>query len=262
MGSSIFVRNTSTNSGSLQCRFRVQGRRPELWDPATGQTGIGIDFRQEPAGGTTLDLPLAAGGSTFVLFPITRSEKPLLRPAAPDSEEPIPGPWTVRFAEGWGAPAETRFDTLQSWTESADEGIRYFSGPAVYQKTLEIAAAKLAPGRRVFLDLGDVREVGEVFLNGQSLGVVWKPPFRVDLTPAAHPGANEIKIQIVNLWINRLQGDRVTKGKRYTRTNQKPFTDSLGGDEPWREQPSGLLGPVRLIFAPAEIQAREEIVPR
>ena len=133
MGSSIFVRNTSTNSGSLQCRFRVQGRRPELWDPATGQTGIGIDFRQEPAGGTTLDLPLAAGGSTFVLFPITRSEKPLLRPAAPDSEEPIPGPWTVRFAEGWGAPAETRFDTLQSWTESADEGIRYFSGPAVYQ---------------------------------------------------------------------------------------------------------------------------------
>jgi len=252
-----FVRNTSTNAGSLRCQFRVKGRRPELWDPATGQTGIGIDFRQEPAG-TALDLPLAAGGSAFVVFTSARPEKPLLRPAAPDSEESIPGPWTVRFAESWGAPAEMRLETLQSWTESADEGIKYFSGTVVYQKTVEIAAAKLAPRRRVFLDLGDVREVGEVFLNGQSLGVVWKPPFRVDLTPAAHPGKNELKIEIVNLWINRLQGDRVTKGRRYTRTNQAPFTQSLGGDEPWREQPSGLLGPVRLIFTPGEIQARDE----
>ncbi|MBI4325058.1 MAG: hypothetical protein HY674_07310, partial [Chloroflexi bacterium] len=129
-----------------------------------------------------------------------------------------------------------------------EEAIKYFSGTAAYAKTLDIPSGKLGPGRRVYLDLGALREVGEVFLNGQPLGMVWKPPFRLDLTPAARPGRNELIVKVTNLWINRLRGDMLTQGRRYTRTNQQPWTSAWDGDETWREQPSGLFGPVQLLY--------------
>ena len=248
-----FVRNAGTNSGSVRCHFRVQNRRPELWDPATGETGTGVHYT--PGDTTTaLDLSFAAGGSALVVF--SDAQETLSCPVTPDQEQPIPGPWSVRFAEGWGAPAQIQFESLQSWTESSDEGIRYFSGTAVYERAVEIPRAQLAPGRKVLVDLGDLREVGEVFLNGESQGIVWKPPFQVDITRAARAGSNDLRIEVVNLWINRLQGDRVTKGKRHARTNQAPMTRNMGGEEIWCEQTSGLLGPVKLLFAPADILAR------
>lgn len=245
-----FVRNTGTNAGLTHCRFRVQDRKPELWDPATGQTGLRVPCTKE-ADGISLDLPLAPGGSVFVVLRDSTSAEPVYPLAKPDSEEAVGGPWTVHFAAGWGAPEATQFDTLKSWTDSADEGIKYFSGTAAYHKTLDISAEKLASGRCVYLDLGQVREVGDVFLNGQSLGTVWKPPFRVELTPAARAGQNELIVKITNLWINRLSGDMATKGTHYTRTNQQPWND-IGGDETWREQTSGLLGPVRLLYVPGD----------
>ena len=121
-------------------------------------------------------------------------------------------------------------------------------------RTLDILAEKLASGQRVYLDLGQVRDVGEVFLNGRPLGIVWKRPFRVDLTPAARVGKNELIVKITNLWINRLSGDMVTKGKRYTRTNQQPLTWNHDEDAPWHEQTSGLLGPVKLLYVPGDGQ--------
>ena len=95
--------------------------------------------------------------------------------------------------------------------------------------------------QRVFLDLGEVRELAEVFINGQSAGVLWKPPFRVDATALVRPGANELKIEVMNLWINRLVGDQsLPPEKRLTRTN-------IQSGEGWEIQPAGLLGPVRLL---------------
>jgi hypothetical protein len=245
-----FVRDTGTSGGLTHCLFRVRGRTPELWDPATGRTGLRVAYTEE-AGGTALAVPLAPGGSVFVVFRDSKPEGPVPPLAQPDSEEPVAGPWPVRFAEGWGAPAQTQFETLKSWTDSPEEGIKYFSGTAAYHQTLDLPAGKLGPGRRVYLDLGQVRDVGEVLLNGRPLGIVWKPPFRVDLTPAARVGKNELIVKITNLWINRLSGDMVTKGKRYTRTNQQPWED-IGGGEAWREQTSGLLGPVKLLYVPGD----------
>lgn len=241
-----FVRNTGTNSGLAHCRFRVRGRTPELWDPSTGRTGMRVAYTED-AGGISLDVPLASGGSVFVVFQDARREGPPPPLIQPDSEESLAGPWTVRFAAGWGAPAETQFATLKSWTDSAEEGIKYFSGTASYQKSLDIAAGKTGPGRHVYVDLGGLREVGEVVLNGQPLGIVWKAPFRVDLTPAARAGKNELIVNITNLWINRLVGDTLTKGKRYTRSN-------IDRGEGWGELPSGLLGPVKLLYVPGEGQ--------
>ncbi len=246
-----FVRNSGTNGGLARCRFRVPGQLPEIWDPATGRTGLrlaGVGAGE----GIQVDLPLAPGGSLFVVFrPPVAAPGPVQALARPVAWEGVEGAWTVRFAEGWGAPGEVPFPTLKPWTDFAEEGIKYFSGTAAYHRLLELSAEKLHAGLHAHLDLGEVRELAEVILNGQSLGVLWKPPFRVDLTPVARAGKNELIVKVTNLWINRLVGDLQTKGRRYARTNQQPWTWTYGGDESWREQASGLLGPVQLLWTAA-----------
>ncbi|MBI2433813.1 MAG: hypothetical protein HYV26_13175 [Candidatus Hydrogenedentes bacterium] len=162
---------------------------------------------------------------------------------------PVPDPWTVQFPPNWGAPTETTFETLQPWTESADEGIKFFSGTARYKKELEIPAGLLGSNRRLYLDLGEVRDIAEVYLNGTSLGILWRKPFEVEISQAAKPGKNLLEIEIVNMWINRLTGDQLLPpDKRFLRTNELPRKD-IGGDETWHIEPAGLLGPVRLIPA-------------
>jgi hypothetical protein len=160
----------------------------------------------------------------------------------------IEGPWTVSFTEGWGAPPEKTFETLKSWTDFDEEGIKYFSGTATYRKEIEIPEGYLGEGRRLYLDLGKVRDLAEVEINGNRLGVMWKEPSQVDITAVAKTGTNQLEVEVVNQWINRLTGDlELPPEKRFCRTNQTPWTKDIGGDEVWRIQPSGLLGPVEIL---------------
>ena len=155
----------------------------------------------------------------------------------------------VAFDPKWGAPAEIKLPKLISWTDHENEGVKYYSGAGFYTKTLNVPADWLASGRRVHLDLGDVRELAEVFVNGKSAGVLWKPPFRADITSLVKPGANELKIEVMNMWINRLAGDQnLPAEKRFTRTNIT-FDGYRGKPGTWQVQPAGLLGPVRLLAA-------------
>jgi hypothetical protein len=144
---------------------------------------------------------------------------------------------------------------LISWTEHADEGVRYFSGVARYDRDIDIPADWLGAGRKVYLDLGRLWVAGEVSLNGKLLGVVWKEPFRIEITSAARAGANHLSVAVANTWSNRLTGDaRSSSGPRYTRTNITA-TDGI----PWAKAPllkSGLFGPVRLIPARGPATAR------
>lgn len=119
----------------------------------------------------------------------------------------VAGPWTLAFPEGLGAPPKAVLTELQSWTQSDDPGIRYFSGSATYTTTFTLPAGVSAAGAAVLLDLGAVREIAEVRLNGQDLGVLWKPPFRVDVTGIAQTGRNRLEVTVTNLWPNRLIGD-------------------------------------------------------
>ena len=119
----------------------------------------------------------------------------------------IAGPWTLSFPPDWGAPPSVTLDKLISWPDSTNNGVRYFSGTATYEKEVEIPADCLAAGREVWLDLGAVKDFAEVSLNGQDFGVLWKPPFRVNVTAAAKPGANQLRVKVTNLWPNRLIGD-------------------------------------------------------
>jgi (4-O-methyl)-D-glucuronate---lignin esterase len=155
----------------------------------------------------------------------------------------IEGPWSVTFPPNWGAPPQSKIDKLASWTAFADPGVKYFSGTATYTKELQAPPAWFKPGARVVLNLGSVREIAEVSLNGKPVGgVLWKPPFDADLTEALKPGANRLEIKVTNLWPNRMIGDlQPSATKRYAFTDYKPYTK----DSPLIE--SGLLGPVRLL---------------
>jgi hypothetical protein len=113
----------------------------------------------------------------------------------PPSPLPLDGEWSLSFPPKLGAPATATFDHLMSWTESTDEGVKYFSGSATYEKEVEIPAAYVGAGRRLYLDLGTVKNLAEVTLNGKSLGILWKEPFRVDITKAATAGMNKFQIR-------------------------------------------------------------------
>ena len=159
------------------------------------------------------------------------------------------GDWHVEFDPEWGAPAEVRLAELISWTDFADEGVKYYSGTGSYHKTFDVPEEWLGSERHVHLDLGDVYELAEIYVNGQSAGIVWKPPFRADISSFLKPGNNQLKIEVMNLWINRLSGDmKLPEHKRFTRSNIKSdYSTYYSPAEPWHEETSGLLGPVRLL---------------
>ena len=156
----------------------------------------------------------------------------------------ISGSWQVRFPEGWGAPEETIFDELISWHNHNEEGIKYFSGTASYLKEIDIPAEMMAENYRLTIDLGEVRDLARVVVNGKDAGILWKLPFSADITEFLVPGKNEIEIKVTNVWANRLIGDEVNpQEKRYT----EPMT-TMHYDEPHEQTllPSGLLGPVKI----------------
>ena len=117
------------------------------------------------------------------------------------------GPWEVRFAPNLGAPESATFDRLLSWTARPEPGIKYFSGAATYSKTMQLPPGMLSSTRRIFLDLGRVEVMARVKLNGQDLGLLWKSPFRLDITDAVSSGENRLEVRVINLWPNRLIGD-------------------------------------------------------
>jgi hypothetical protein len=125
---------------------------------------------------------------------------------APSAIE-VAGPWELHFPPKWGAPEKVSLDTLTSWTEHSDPGVKYFSGTATYVKEIDISTDMLSANRSLYLDLGRVKNLAQVKLNGKDLGMLWKPPFRVDLTGIATAGKNSLEISVTNLWPNRLIGD-------------------------------------------------------
>lgn len=126
--------------------------------------------------------------------------------SVPDPLE-ISGAWNVKFQSGRGAPETAKFDSLASWSENADNGVKYFSGSAVYEKEFDVSADAIGTGKVARLSLGSVKEIAEVTLNGTSLGVWWKAPFEGDVTGILKAGKNTLQIRVTNLWVNRLIGD-------------------------------------------------------
>ena len=130
-------------------------------------------------------------------------------------------------------------DKLIDWTKSSDPGVKYFSGTATYRKSFEFAQDL---PKTVFLDLGTVREVASVKVNGKDAGILWKQPYSVNIAPFLKNGDNELEISVTNLWNNRIVGDvQSDKDEDFTRTNLK---NKFTAKSPLL--PFGLIGPVIL----------------
>lgn len=263
-----FVALANATSETVTCSFRLKGREPELWNPETGARTRARRWR--PVGDRTeVTVDFNPSGATFVVFRGGRSALPLEVERRVVSETAVKGPWTATFpvlpVAGCAPSGEmktVRFDELASWTASVDPDIRYFSGAAVYGKTVDVG--QVAVDERVELDLGDVRNLAEVTVNGRMQPVLWKPPFRLDVTEAARTGALELSVRVVNLWPNRLIGDDIlfaddcewlesggireipawVKEGRPSPTGRHTFTTWKHWTKKDRLLDSGLLGPV------------------
>jgi hypothetical protein len=243
-GEMYFVDNRNARAEKVTATFRVDGKTPELWDAVTGESR---PVSYEIANGrTTVPLELDPDGSIFVVFRETAKAAKVVLPesretVAPGLDEALNTNWSVSFQPNRGAPEMVAFDRLASWSDSSIVGVKYFSGTATYSKTIQIPEGALTPGARLWLDLGDVRDLAEVAVNGKYLGIQWKTPFKVDVTGALRPGSNQIVIEVTNLWVNRLIGDQQAYAlKKYAFTDFEPYK----ADSPLL--PSGLLGPVRI----------------
>ncbi len=240
-GEVYFVDNRAARAEDLEATFRVSGRQAELWRADTGAREP-ASFRT--AGGrTTVPLHLEPWETVFVVFRKPTSAAARTLPFRVEQDlATVAGPWPVRFQAGRGAPASLTFDTLGSWAEHADAGVRYFSGTGTYTASIQAPRAWFEGGARLWLDLGRVENIAEVSIGGVPLGVAWKPPYRLEVTRALKPGANSVLVRVTNLWVNRMIGDRQPGAPvQYTFTRPEFYK----ADSPLL--PSGLLGPVKVV---------------
>lgn len=237
-----FVANRTGDVVKAVCAFNTAIGAPQLWDPLTGETRPLPEFSVSD-GRTNLSLRFDAYQSFFVVFlkGVTARTQGKNFPEV-TTLSTFAGPWAVSFDTAWGGPAQTQFDSLSDWTTNTANGIRYYSGTAVYSKTFDMPApANDKNGSRLYLDLGRVKDIAHVRLNGQDLGVVWTAPWKVDITDYVKAGANKVDISVANRWPNRLIGDdQPSAGKRFTSTSYDPY------DKDSKLLPSGLLGPVTI----------------
>jgi hypothetical protein len=262
-----FLANLTEQPTPLEAVFRAAGKA-ELWDPVAGEVRDLPQFRPE-GDRTVVPLEFAPKQSWFVVFNrraqrTNRARSSTARNFPPLQElATLSGPWEVAFDEAWGGPASVTFEHLEDWTQRSEEGIRYYSGMATYRKTLD--APRGSRGGELYLDLGEVKNLARVRLNRIELGVAWTAPWRVALGNTIRPGENQLEIDVVNLWPNRLIGDGLLpESQRRTKTNVRTYDTPLPADvslsfsNPQDEVrmktgaspkllSSGLLGPVTLL---------------
>jgi hypothetical protein len=244
-GDIYFVDNRRNRAESVNATFRVESYKPEIWDAATGTTKP-VSY-QIANGRTTIPLRFDAYGTVFVVFrkPAASMSLKLAEPVetlVSIAEEKLNRNWLVDFQPGWGAPRQTvPLDRLTSWSNSSNTEIKYFSGTATYQKTIQIPAGVITPSSHIWLDLGDVEDVAKVYVNGKDGGIIWKAPYKIDVTGDLVSGSNQLRVEVTNLWVNRLIGDQQPWAlKKYAFADFAPYK----ADSPLL--PSGLLGPVRV----------------
>ena len=225
-----FVRNDSDAPVSGTATIRQTGKELEYWDPATGKMYMAGETKSS-TGGFQVPLSLDAHGSLFLVFsPHMTSDRNGQVEQDPQLgqflEERIlttiglEGPWHVNFPEESAGEGTVVFDSLVSWNRRTEDGIRFFSGIAAYEKEFEWGGETGEDGQGAFLEFGDIVETAHIYLNGTDLGILWKKPFRVEISGALKTGSNHLRIEVANTWANGLAGDaRLPAGERRTRTN-------------------------------------------
>jgi hypothetical protein len=239
-----FIINRRDTTVHADFKFRVRGKQPEIWNAKNGEMYQAGKFNEDDHT-TTVPLELTPCGSLFIVF--SKQEPKVIIPHRTNNYlkfKPLlklEGSWDVSFDTTRSGPGSLLFDSLMSWTARPESNVKYFSGEASYKKTFDLPANPII-NKRICLNLGNVKNVAEVWLNGINLGVVWCEPYQVDITDAVKLAGNNLEIKVVNLWNNRLIGDaRLPDEHRITKTNIgiNPNADLLD---------SGLLGPVTVLI--------------
>lgn len=261
-----FISNRTDQPVEDVCLFRDGTLNAELWDAVTGEIRPLNDLSQTESG-ISVNVKLDASQSFFVVF--NKSDKAEYKKSVAKNNfldkqviATLEGKWTVAFDTLWGGPEEVVFDSLADWTTRPEEGIRFYSGIARYSNNFDMPESSGSSEKpEIYLDLGTVKNMARVRLNGKDLGVVWTAPWQVNITDAVKEKGNQLEIDVANLWVNRLIGDEARPddgvkdgkwpdwlidgsprpGSRYTFTTHHFYKK----DDPLVE--SGLLGPVSMM---------------
>ena len=236
-----WVNNRKNKVENLEAIFRINGKAPEIWHPETGLIEDASYSINE--GRVTVSLKMEPNDAQFVVFrKKAKSSSLTLKQPVEKQLSVIDGAWDVTLQSKFGTTKQIVLNELTSWSENADLDVKYFSGTGSYTKTIQSSADWFKEGSQIWLDLGSVKNLAEVVVNGKSLGIIWKTPFRINVTEALKEGTNTLEIKVTNLWVNRLIGDMqpgVTNKMTYT------TMDFYQADSPL--QASGLLGPVKIV---------------
>jgi len=260
-----FISNRTNLPVEDICTFRDGTGTPELWDPVTGETRILSEFKFQN-GQTSIPIKLDEAQSFFIVFSKHKETEDAQLFGAMNfptinAREEIKGSWSLSFDPKWGGSEHVTFKELEDWTTRPEEGIRYYSGIAIYHKTFDLPEI-MSPDNKsdVYIDLGEVKNMARVRLNGNDLGVIWTYPWRVKITDIVKSKGNNLEIEVANLWGNRLIGDEnfpydgvkerkwpewLLEGRQRT-SGRYTFTTNRYYKKDMPLQPSGLLGPVTL----------------
>ncbi|MGK7396000.1 MAG: glycosyl hydrolase [Candidatus Cyclobacteriaceae bacterium M3_2C_046] len=293
-----FIRNPYDKPVAALVNMRIAGKRPEIWNPVTGQMKP-LSIYRTGEENTSIPLSLEPHGSVFIVFAIDGKQNatisrdgeslfPVVHPpqtwAFSDegggnirlskagnytltvngntfSKEAVVAvvmdlaqpEWPITFTDPWQETFTATTNELKSWTEFDQHRIRYFSGQGTYENAFEIPAELLDDNRQVILQLGRVEEVAEVYVNGESAGLVWNNPGKVDITHLILPGNNTLQVEVVNRWPNRMIGDyKLPESERKVRSSIVTLPTAWNApleqlpNQTYQLQESGLLGPVSL----------------
>ena len=240
-GDIYWVNNRNDRFENVVAAFRTNGKEAEIWDPVTGEIKKTSFTIQE--GKTLVPLAMKPNDAFFVIFRNkAQSESLLISTPSEEYVLTVDGPWELSFQPHRGAPESIMLDSLMPWNEFALAGVKYFSGTATYTRNFEAPGSWFNGTEEIWIDLGEVQNIAEVTLNGKSLGIVWKKPFRVNLSSALLEGNNELRINVINLWVNRIIGDLQPGEKNPVTYTSQQFYQA---DSPLLK--SGLSGPVEII---------------
>lgn len=235
-----FLSNQSEDRQKTVMQFRVKGMQPELWNPMHGTVRKLGEFS---VNGDITSVPVTLEGfeSAFIVF--RKKGKPVKNAVNfPETAKTITidTPWNISFKSPLTVPAPIQLDKLQDLATLADPKVKYFSGNMIYTTDIDVDLTKTGK-QQVELDLGKVAKMAKVWINGQYVGGVWSPPYSVDISSALKQGKNNIRIDVVNTWVNRLIGNTIyPEMAKETWVGMSPYNQ----DSPLQE--SGLIGPVQL----------------
>ena len=239
-----FVSNQTNKLKKISPVFRVNNKQPELWNATTGDTRK-LNAFEHKEGSTMVPVQLAPYESVFIVFRNKTTETPESINIETNYPEPqliadINDNWQVTFDSIQNGPKKpVSMDTLKDWTTFSDDLIKYYSGTAEYNNTFNIE--ELSEDNDITIDLGNLTSMGKIYINGKYAGGVWTPPYQLNITPFVKAGKNDLKIEVVNNWMNRIIGDlNVSENEKTTWCFVNPYNSES------QLQPSGLFGPVKI----------------